>query len=185
MQVRWNFTGWQRCIGCLKLQVSFQKRAPNYRALLLKMTYNDKASYGSLPPCTNVLRPLNQSTTHEGLMPHVAMSHGTHAHTHIHMPKWHELQSWCHSLVLFWYSSSLLISYVSFDIGLFWQSVWLFSAIMMPLRQHTNDARHTLTHAFIQVSEWYNNCRERHSVGPYKCAASLKPVNKCLSYMPR
>ena len=39
-------------IGCLKLQVIFRKRACNYRALLRKMTYEDKASYGSSPPCT-------------------------------------------------------------------------------------------------------------------------------------
>jgi len=44
-------TGWRRCIGCLKLQVSFCKRATNRRALLQKETYTDKASYGSLPPC--------------------------------------------------------------------------------------------------------------------------------------
>ena len=29
-------TGWQRCRGCFKLQVSFRKRATNYRALLRK-----------------------------------------------------------------------------------------------------------------------------------------------------
>ena len=44
-------TGWRRCIGCLKLQVSFCKRATNFRALLYKMTYKDKASYISTPPC--------------------------------------------------------------------------------------------------------------------------------------
>jgi len=32
-------TGWQRCIGCLKLHVSFRKRATIYRALLRKMTH--------------------------------------------------------------------------------------------------------------------------------------------------
>jgi len=37
-------TGWRRLIGCLKLQVIFRKRATNYRALLWKMTYEDKAS---------------------------------------------------------------------------------------------------------------------------------------------
>jgi len=47
-----NGTGWQRPIGCLKLQVIFRQRATNYRALLQKMTYNDKASYGSSPPCS-------------------------------------------------------------------------------------------------------------------------------------
>ena len=47
------FTGWRRCIGCLKLQVSFRKRATKYRSLLRKMTYQDKASCGSSPPCTS------------------------------------------------------------------------------------------------------------------------------------
>jgi len=47
--IRWKgyrepTTGWPRLIGCLKLQVIFRKRATKYRALLLKMTYKDKAS---------------------------------------------------------------------------------------------------------------------------------------------
>ena len=45
-------TGWRRPIGCLRLQVIFRKRATKYRALLWKMTYKDKASHGSSPPCT-------------------------------------------------------------------------------------------------------------------------------------
>jgi len=45
-------TGWQRLIGCLKLLVIFRKRTTNYRALLRKMTYKDKASYASSAPCT-------------------------------------------------------------------------------------------------------------------------------------
>jgi len=45
-------TGWRRPIGCLKLQVIFCKRATNYRALLRKMIYEDKISYGSTPPCS-------------------------------------------------------------------------------------------------------------------------------------
>jgi len=45
-------TGWRRLIGCLKLQVTFRKRASNYRALLRKMTCEDKASYYSTPLCT-------------------------------------------------------------------------------------------------------------------------------------
>jgi len=44
-------TGWWRLIGCLKMQVIFRKRATNCRALLRKMTYDDKASYDSTPPC--------------------------------------------------------------------------------------------------------------------------------------
>ena len=48
-------TGWPRPIGCLKLQVIFHKGATNYRALLRKTTYKDKASYGSSPPCVTHL----------------------------------------------------------------------------------------------------------------------------------
>jgi len=38
------YTGWRRPIGCLMLQVIFRKRATNYRALLRKTTWKDKAS---------------------------------------------------------------------------------------------------------------------------------------------
>jgi len=46
-------TGWRRLVGCLKLQIIFGKRATNYRALLRKITYKDKAFYyyDSMPPC--------------------------------------------------------------------------------------------------------------------------------------
>jgi len=50
--------GWRRCIGCLKLQVCFRKRATNCRALWQKMKYQDKASYASSPPCTYGYRGL-------------------------------------------------------------------------------------------------------------------------------
>jgi len=45
-------TEWPRPTGCLKLQVIFRKRATNDTALLWKMTYEDTASCGSTPPCT-------------------------------------------------------------------------------------------------------------------------------------
>ena len=48
-------TGWQNLIGCLKLQVFFRKRATNYRALLQKMTYTDKASCDFRPPSISIL----------------------------------------------------------------------------------------------------------------------------------
>ena len=44
--------GWRRLIGCLKLQVTFRKRATNCRAVLREMTLKDKASHNSKPPCT-------------------------------------------------------------------------------------------------------------------------------------
>jgi len=45
--------GWQRPIGCLKLQVCFHKKTIGYRALLRKMTYEDKASDRCSPPCSS------------------------------------------------------------------------------------------------------------------------------------
>jgi len=45
-------TGWQRPIGCIKLRVIFGKRATNYRPLLRKITYKDRAAYGSSPLCS-------------------------------------------------------------------------------------------------------------------------------------
>jgi len=49
---RWS-TGWRRLIGSPKLQIIFHKRATKFRSLLRKMTYKDKGSYESSPPCTN------------------------------------------------------------------------------------------------------------------------------------
>jgi len=46
-------TGWRRLTGYHKLQVIFRKRATNYRALLRKITYGDKAFYDSTPPYTH------------------------------------------------------------------------------------------------------------------------------------
>jgi len=50
------YTGWRRLIGSPKLQIIFHKRATKYRSLLQKMTYKDKGSYESSPPCTQTLK---------------------------------------------------------------------------------------------------------------------------------
>ena len=54
--------GWRRLIGSPKLQIIFHKRATKYRSLLRKMTYKDKGSYESSPPCIDVktLCPMSQ-----------------------------------------------------------------------------------------------------------------------------
>ena len=50
--VIWHIhTGWQRLTGSFKLQIIFHKRATKYRSLLRKITYKDKGSYESSPPC--------------------------------------------------------------------------------------------------------------------------------------
>jgi len=45
-------TGCRRLTGSSKLQIIFHKRATKYRSLLRKMTYKDKGSYESSPPCS-------------------------------------------------------------------------------------------------------------------------------------
>jgi len=85
-------TGWRRPIGCLKLQVIFRKRATNYRALLRKFTYEDKASYWSSPPCyfTGDCRTFTRVTvwlyayTHTYADTYIHMYILTYIHTHLH-----------------------------------------------------------------------------------------------------
>ena len=48
---------------CIKLHVSFRKRSTEYRARLRKMTYADKTSYGTSPPCTSSLPEVIDSTS--------------------------------------------------------------------------------------------------------------------------
>ena len=52
-------TGWRRLIGFPKLQIIFRvhKRATKSRSLLRKITYKDKGSYESSPPC--IVQPLD------------------------------------------------------------------------------------------------------------------------------
>ena len=55
-------TGWWRLIGSPKLQIIFHKRAIKYRSLLQNMTYKDKGSYESSPPCITDSLVLNSDT---------------------------------------------------------------------------------------------------------------------------
>ena len=50
-----RYTGLQRLIGSPKLHIIFHKRATKYTSLLRKMTYKDKGSYESSPPCITSL----------------------------------------------------------------------------------------------------------------------------------
>ena len=47
--------GWRRLIGSPKLQIIFHKRATKCRSRFRKMTYKDKGSCESLPPCTIII----------------------------------------------------------------------------------------------------------------------------------
>ena len=60
-------TGWRRLIGSPKLQIIFHKRATKYRSLLRKMTYKDKGSYESSPPCSLLCDGMGVSSRHSGI----------------------------------------------------------------------------------------------------------------------
>ena len=69
-------TGWRRLKGSPNLQFIFHKRATKYRSLLRKMTYKDKGSYESSPPCkTNVIDMCDMSfMTMSHVMNDIAMN---------------------------------------------------------------------------------------------------------------
>jgi len=81
---RKSSTGPRRLRGCLKLQIIFRKRATHYTALLQKMTYEDKASYGSSPHCNCCVEPLK---TQQHIASHcVKLQHAaTHGSTRQHV----------------------------------------------------------------------------------------------------
>ena len=108
-------TGWQRCIGCLNFQVSFRKSATSHRALLRKMTYTDKASCGSSPPCTNCFADfisLKESChTYEWIVSHINeschiwMSHVTYEWVMSHMNEWFHI--WISHVTYEWVTSHM------------------------------------------------------------------------------
>jgi len=65
--IRTSCTGWRRLIGSPKLQIIFHKRATKYMSLLRKMTYTDKGSYESSPPCIRSFRGKESSDNRSGL----------------------------------------------------------------------------------------------------------------------
>jgi len=71
-----RYTGWPRLIGSRKLHIIIHKRATKYTSLLRKMTYKDKGSYESSPPCIRVyVLPLTHSST---LHPNTKPTHTPH-----------------------------------------------------------------------------------------------------------
>ena len=86
-------TGWRRPIGCLKLQIIFRKRATNYRALLRNMSYTDKTSCESSPPCmqfrdgTASLAIYGRRTRHCLILSEFAILCFVFLHTHTHTQK--------------------------------------------------------------------------------------------------
>ena len=58
-------TGLSTSIACLKLHISFRKRAINYRALLRKIICKDEACYASWPCCVSCHTPPSGSIGHQ------------------------------------------------------------------------------------------------------------------------
>ena len=99
-------TGCRRLIGYLKLQVIFRKRATNSRALLRKMTYGDKASSVTAPPCTELTSELTfekkvapqHTATHCNTLQHTATHCSTLQHTATHCSTLQHTAAHCSTL---------------------------------------------------------------------------------------
>jgi len=76
-------TDWRRLIGCPKLQIIVHKRATKYTSLLRKMTYKDKGSYESSPPCMHKMYTRHPVWTSR--VAHINVSR----HTYV-WQEWHE-----------------------------------------------------------------------------------------------
>ena len=86
-------TGWPRPIACLKLHVIFRTRATNYRALLREMTYENKAPYGSSPPCREAQVDIVKNQRYS----HMRLSWLSSREAQVHLSQesalqWHEKQ---------------------------------------------------------------------------------------------
>ena len=85
-------TGWPRLIGSPKLQIIFHQRAIEYRSLLRKMTYKDKGSYESSPPCIYLRLCVYTANTHTHTHTRTRRGRmelkkgGAHTHTPTHNP---------------------------------------------------------------------------------------------------
>jgi len=80
-------TEWRRLIGSPKLHIIFHKRATKYTSLSRKMTYKDKGSYESSPPCTEIFlqRSLFDCQIYERRgYTYIHMCILTYIHTYIH-----------------------------------------------------------------------------------------------------
>jgi len=123
------YTGWRRRRGCLKLQVIFRKRATNYRALLRKITYRDKASYDSTPPCSKSNTSILQ--------------------THFHI--WHLLTN-----IL---KKNRIATYTTLAAGVFFggssmgQCVWVYMSTLIYMHTHIHMYKYTYKCVYIYTLE--------------------------------
>jgi len=86
-------TGWRRLIGSPKLQIIFHKRATKHSSFLWKMTYKDKGSYESSPPCM-----WHRTATHCQKLEHTATHCNTLQHTATHCNTLQHIATHCNTL---------------------------------------------------------------------------------------
>ena len=104
-------TGWRRLIGSPKLQIIFRKRATKYKSLVRKMTYKDKGSCESSPPCTRQVSWPQRYSWHTSTVFALFATQGTRtlcfqlpSHmwmSHVaHMNEWRRTREWVMSHIL-------------------------------------------------------------------------------------
>jgi len=150
-------TGWRRVIGCLKLQVIFRKRATMYRALSRKMTYRDKASYDSTPPCS--------SHAHPPPMSHIWMNHVAHTNkSHVwvsHVARFNES----------WHTYMNEYTYTPTPLCIYMHTLTSHASSLAHRAPHHPFARRTNTHRVIYHLSHANTHTHTHT-------HSRKPTHK-------
>ena len=121
----WADTGWRRLIGCLNLHVIFRKRATMYRALLRTMHYQNKASYGSSPPCSAIV--VLKVFIYKWVMAHVWMSHDTHVNDSCHTYERVRAHMWMRHGTRMnesWHTYEWVVAHVWMRHGTFMNALW-------------------------------------------------------------
>ena len=133
------------------MQVIFRKRATNSRALLRKMTYGDKATYVTAPPCTELTSELTfekkvapqHTATHCNTLQHTATHCNTLQHTAMHC---NTLQHTAHALQR--NANTNVI-----ESGVTLQQPATYCNTLQHTATHCNTLRHTAnTNIFVLVS---------------------------------
>ena len=123
-------------IACRKLKVSFTKRATNFRAMLRKMTYKDRASYDSTPPLAKRI-----AREDANLIDYMKTNTRTRTHTHTHTHTHAHTQAVIHPIAF-----GVSCTHTSCDTP---YCIWSVMHTHKRMYQEEMTSRHALNHPFF------------------------------------
>jgi len=137
-------TGWRRLIESPKLQIIFHKRATKYRSLLRKMTYKDKASYESSPPCIDC-KSLLARCLYTCIGRFICMKRNMHLTTRLQ--KWNLHETYTHSFCfnLLQQSSRTPFIYIYISLFILMQRLTHLTTRLQKWNLHENETYTRLT----------------------------------------